>query len=161
MNKMMKPNFSQLVIPLIVGALQAGSFFISGEIYWVEVFLLIFGMYLGVAILWIDKYFLYEYYLDSGNNTDGLATRSIVFMMALVPLAIFINSSTGSRIGAGVILGIITSLAQEMWSLQNHPQEFKDTFLFQLKRVVSDEEIKKFVMWVMIAVSAWCLQVII
>jgi hypothetical protein len=71
------------------------------------------GLYLGVLFLILDKKVLIKYYAENKENPEFI-TNSMLFKASLIPMAIFVLTSTGSLVGSGMILGIILSLVYEM-----------------------------------------------
>jgi hypothetical protein len=55
----------------------------------------------------------------------------------------------------------MSGLVQEMWMLRNNRDQFHLTFLFQLKKELSSDEVRKLVMWVALAVVAWSIRVLV
>lgn len=71
-------------------------------------------------------------------------TRSILFILALFPLAIYMLTSTGSALGIGLLMGILIGLSIEMFFLRQQSAEFQARFLSQVKRAFTPEEIEWF-----------------
>ncbi|GIK84442.1 MAG: hypothetical protein BroJett025_10640 [Patescibacteria group bacterium] len=97
------------------------------------------GLLVGLALLEADEAVLFKYYADT-ESKKRLATRSLLFILALFPLGIFLLTSTGSALGVGMYLSIISGLALEFFSLRKNKLEFKERFLYQLKRDISIQE---------------------
>lgn len=135
-------SFLQALIPIVYGLLQVGVFWLDGEILWIQVTLLIVGIVIGEALLFADRLSLYRYYDEGRSSVPNLVTRSVLFMLALVPLGVFILSSTGSRLGAGVLLGLVAGLASEVWWYRGDPNLFHELFLFQVKRRLDEQEVQ-------------------
>lgn len=106
---------------------------------YVDTLLFIVGLLLGTALLEADENFLYKYY---DPEEKKLASRSLLFLASLFPLGLFLLTSTGSAIGVGMFLGIISGLALEFYLLKNNISEFQKRFLYQLKREISLDEHK-------------------
>lgn len=104
-----------------------------------DAFLFTIGLILGMALLEADENFLFKYYDPLEKR---LATRSFLFILSLVPLGLFILTSTGSAIGVGLFLSIISGLSLEFFALRSNKAEFKNRFLSQLNREISSEEQK-------------------
>lgn len=149
----------QLLSPLVFGLLQAAILLLRYEANWLEVGLLVLGTAIGVAILFADRLYLHQYYAEAGDqaadtaHVPGLVTRSLVFMMTLIPLGLFIISSTGSRLGVGVLLGFIGGLTLELWWFREQVELFHQLYLFQLRRRMSAEEVSRMVL---IAAAVLC-----
>ncbi|NCQ66024.1 MAG: hypothetical protein COZ34_03110 [Candidatus Pacebacteria bacterium CG_4_10_14_3_um_filter_34_15] len=93
----------------------------------------------------LDEAVFYKYYLEKNETEIKLITRSVLFMFSLLPMGIFIVTSTGSEIGIGLFLGILTTLLIELIIYRNSIDLFHSRFLSQLKRKLSAQEIKYFV----------------
>lgn len=101
----------------------------------------ILGMLLGLALLDLDENYLYKHY---SAESKKLATRSLLFIISLIPLGLFLLTSTGSATGVGMFLGIISGLSLEFYRMKNDLVGFQTRFLYQLKREVTLEEHKIF-----------------
>jgi hypothetical protein len=62
-----------------------------------------------------------------------LVTRSALFMLVLIPLSIFVLTSSSSPLGVGLVLGLVLNLLLEMSACRHLPQVFKLRFLSDLK----------------------------
>ena len=80
--------------------------------------------------------------LKARSIQTKLTTRSVVFLVSFLPLSIFVLTSTGSLIGTGLIFGLGLHLVADFFSYAQNPQEFKRHFLWQIKREVSDTEVR-------------------
>lgn len=99
------------------------------------------GMLLGLALLDIDENYLYKHY---SAESKKLATRSLLFLISLLPLGLFLLTSTGSATGVGMFLGIISGLSLEFYRMKNDLDGFQKRFLYQLKRNITFEEHRTF-----------------
>lgn len=99
------------------------------------------GLILGMGLLELDELFLYKYY---DLKEKQLVTRSLIFILSLFPLGIFLMTSTGSATGVGMFLGIISSLALDIFTYKKDLKNFQDRFFYQLKRKVTTTEHKIF-----------------
>ncbi len=114
---------------------------------WQTYWLFILGGLLGLILLVSDELSLNNFYNDTSANlssktvTPFLATRSILFLIALVPLSIFIVTSTGSLIGSGLIMGLILGLTVEVWQLHQQTVLFNQRFLTQMKLKLNEQQI--------------------
>lgn len=73
---------------------------------------------------------------------EQLMTRSVLFLLCYVFLAIFVLTSTGSIIGIGVILGMGLRYVLDFWRLSKVPEQFARQFLWQVKRQFTPQEIR-------------------
>lgn len=102
----------------------------------------VIGLLLGMGLLEADENFFFKYYVDLAvaTNEKRLATRSLLFILLLFPLGLFLMTSTGSVIGVGMFLSIISGLALEFFILRNDRKSFQERFLHQLKRDITTDE---------------------
>ncbi len=84
-------------------------------------------------------------------HPSHLITRSLLFVLSLVPLGIFLLTSTGSVLGIGLYLGILVSYSSELVSFYHSPQLIRDRFLYQLKKAPQANEM----LWFMVGVVTW------
>lgn len=103
------------------------------------------GFYLGNLLLWADGKILYPYYNELRTEPKQLITRSALFILVYIFLALFVVTSSGSYIGTGMIFGIGITLFTELFSLRNATEAFHQKFLFQLKRQLAPLEIQRLV----------------
>ncbi|MCA9369768.1 MAG: hypothetical protein H6774_01855 [Pseudomonadales bacterium] len=98
------------------------------------------GIALGLGILIVDQLFLSQYYLESGETQ--LITRSVIFLLILIPLSIFVLTSSGSLVGMGMMIGLQVGLTAEMLQLRKQPDAFARRFLQHVHHQYSNQEIK-------------------
>ena len=134
-------NFWYLLTVIVFGGLYAGLAYLWGVFIWWQAAMFVAGLVLGLALLVIDKHYLYRYYMEDQSNSE-LMTRSLLFLIALVPLSLFVVTSSGSLVGSGLVLGLVSGLVGEMVMLRNQPDEFRAVFLSQMQRQVSEDEIR-------------------
>lgn len=157
---------ASLVLPLLYSVMFLWSF--PGL---VEFVLFVIGVVMGVNILLLDR-FLHAFYLYPEHDfnqllqeewrkknwkgllhvfrqaepfQEQLMTRSMVFLLCYLFLAIFVLTSTGSVIGMGVILGMGLRYVVDFWRLSKAPEQFTKQFLWQVKRSVTPQEIRTMV----------------
>ncbi len=79
------------------------------------------------------------------NEQVKLTTRSAVFVMAWMPLALFAVTSTGSLFAEGLVMGLGLHILYDLWRDQQlDPRALNKKLFWQVKREVSMEEQKKF-----------------
>ena len=132
------------LVVLVFGGIYSGLAFLWGVFIWWQAAMFVGGLVAGMALLTLDKNVLYRYYTED-QTVPQLMTRSLIFLLALIPLSLFVVTSSGSLIGSGLILGLVAGLVGEMRMLRGRPDEFRAVFLSQLKRDVSPEEIRNLV----------------
>lgn len=116
----------------------------NDQSYW-QVVLFVIGSYFGNLLLWIDGAILYPRYNELQTFPQKLITRSILFVLAFTGAALFILTSSGSSLGAGIVIGLGISLVGEMVFYLRKPQLFQQRFLYQLRRQPSFAELKGYV----------------
>lgn len=87
----------------------------------------VLGLCLGVALLWADQRWFWQWY--SAGEQPFVITRMFIFLLVLVPLAIFIITSSGSFIGQGLVLGMVLNYVVEAVVLYRHQSLFQTRFL--------------------------------
>ena len=110
---------------------------------YLQVILLLGGFYLGNLLLWLDGKVLYGYYNELQTLPKQLITRSALFLLAYVALAIFMVTSSDNLMGVGIVLGIGITIATEMWEARQDLEFFHRKFLFQVKRQMTALEINR------------------
>ncbi len=128
---------------------------------WVRFALFVVGVLLGYALLIFDQVRLFKFYNEreeleqaAANQQDPfLVTRSTMFLLALIPLGLFVITSTGSALGGGLMMGLLLGLILELWEYRRLPQAFKHRFLSQLKTDVSPSDIN----WMVYGATAFFL----
>jgi hypothetical protein len=101
------------------------------------------GLLLGMLALWLDEHVLYKYYNSESSTTISnpyLISRSLLFLIILVPLSIFVISSTGNTVGQGFVLSLVMQLWVEMMLLRDNLNGFNDRFAQQAKKPLSQKE---------------------
>lgn len=117
---------------LTIGLLLfVGIFYVTHYIWWHTV-LFIIGLVLGLVLMVGDEKIGWKYYQEV-NQTTHLITRSLLFILAFIPLQVFVVTSTGSYVGVGMVLSIGLVLLTELW-LVRHTPVLEQRFLWQLKR---------------------------
>ncbi|MBP7700932.1 hypothetical protein KA111_02600 [Candidatus Woesebacteria bacterium] len=141
----MKIKLQTIAIPIIYLILFLVVNYFRGDLNFFDLFIFSFGTLMGTVLMDLDELILYKYYLLPDDKNIKLITRSLVFIISLLPLGLFLVTSTGSESGVGLFLGIITILLYELIIYRNNIDLFHERFLSQLKRKLSKQEIKYFV----------------
>ncbi len=121
--------------------------------------LFVAGFILGLVLMVLDEASLAKFYQEpertnsefdqESNQSPYLVSRSTLFLIALVPLALFVVTSTGSALGSGLVLGLLLSLIIEMAFFRQLPQLFNQRFLTQLKTEFNQQQINQ-LFWFML-----------
>ncbi len=141
----MKIKPQTFLIPLFYLGLFLIVNFFKGNINYYNLIFFTVGTLLGTILMDLDEAVFYKYYLEKTETNVKLITRSLLFMISLLPLGIFIVTSTGSEIGIGLFLGILTTISIELIIYRNSIELFHSRFLSQLKRKLTVQEIMYFV----------------
>ena len=141
----MKIKLQDVLIPFAFSGLYFLTTYFKGTLDYFDVLFIGIGTTLGVILMYLDESILHRYYLEPHAEKIKLMTRSLLFMISLPPLGLFIVSSTGSKLGIGLFLGIITVLLLELILYKENADFFHSRFMFQLKRKLSSKEIDFFV----------------
>jgi hypothetical protein len=109
--------------------------------WWTLLFLLI-GLVLGWLALWLDHHVLYRYYNAAGEETPYLLSRSMLFLLVLLPLSIFVASSTHSALGQGLVISLLGGVWIEMMKLRADTFKFNKRFAQKAKKPFTDKEVR-------------------
>ncbi len=92
------------------------------------------GVSIGLLLLVADQNLFYSYYNEQQDLEDiYLVTRSAAFLLTLIPLSLFVITSTMSMLGIGVVMSLILNLLVEMSVYRRWPQAFKKRFLSEVE----------------------------
>lgn len=109
----------------------------------------IIGLLIAILLLLIDEKFLYRFYIDQiGFNEEKkyqLITRSFLFILAYLVMAVFVITSSGSNLGNGLVMGIALALLIEMIRYKDNPEQFNARFLSQFKNPLQLIQINYFI----------------
>jgi hypothetical protein len=126
-----------------------------------------FGVHLGFGLFFFDR-FLHVFFIQPEHDLsqqvkaawqkknfpqmirlvvagralqEKLVTRSILFFICYVAMAIFVLTSTGSILGSGIILGIGLHFCFDFLRYRQDIHRFHQHFLWQLKKKLGEQEI--------------------
>ncbi len=136
----------QYLVPLVYTLLYYFLWVLTGKATLFSTVFFLAGFYLGNLLLWADGKFLYSYYNELQTEPKQLITRSIVFLLVYIVLALFVITSSGNAIGIGMIFGIGLTLLAELYVSAADPVSFNHKFLFQLTRPFDHTEIERLVL---------------
>jgi len=130
---------------IFLGLLTGAFFFLKLDavIVWWPLLQFVAGLSLGAGLLFFDKIILAPRYQDSEHSF--VFTRSFLFLVAFACVSMWIITSSGSIIGNGLALGIASSLLAEMTHLRRDVAAFHTTFLAQVKKQYSQQDISRLV----------------
>lgn len=144
---MIKTPYFALILQYLIPVLYTVLFYFvqiephDGS-YW-QVLFLLGGFYVGNFLLWLDGKVLYSRYNELQTMPKQLISRSALFLLAYVALALFMVTSSGNLLGVGIILALGTTIATEMWEASKNIEYFHKKFLFQVKRQLSPIELNR------------------
>ncbi len=133
----------QLVLPLAYAVILL-TIFLLKLITLEFLVLFLFGSVVSIVILVLDQLYLHNLYREPGLAPQ-LITRSPIFLLVLVPLSLFVLTSSGSTIGMALILTLWSALFVEMFYLRNDRSSFQTRFLLQVKRTIYQVEVQRLV----------------
>ena len=77
-----------------------------------------------------------------GDEQRELTVKSVFFMAAWIPAALFVMTSTASMLAMGFVMGIGLHLLYDVWKDRNNIEKLKEWLFWPVKREVSDKEVK-------------------
>lgn len=139
-----------LLIPFIVSVITVALFVLVKGVSLSAVWLGL-GLLLGMFLLKADEWWLRSYYDTPAEPTPEqptpsvsalpLITRSVLFMLAYIPVALFVVTSSGSWLGSGLVIGIGLVLLGELFVLRNDETALRAHFVPHLKTPLSRRDI--------------------
>lgn len=127
----MKKNLSYLLTGVVSLVVTAGVWVSSGDGTSAVFFGV--GSLLALILLVIDEQKLANLYADQGVTGRVVITRSALFLMALIPLGLFVTTSSGSSLGKGMVMTLLLGVWFEMVTARKNLEFFNARFLSQLK----------------------------
>lgn len=137
--------------------------------YPLQFILLFIGLYLGFCLTLIDR-LLHALYVEPDDEFSkkvqhalsknqyfqifkliwregpfeqaGLISRSTIFMLTYMALAVYVVTSSNSVFGIGFVLGIGLHYCLDLILYHTNQQFFEEQFLWQIKRKFKSSEIK-------------------
>jgi hypothetical protein len=82
----------------------------------------------------------------AGDFQQQLMTRSGLFLVCYLVLAVFVLTSTGSILGIGVIMGMGLRYTLDFWLLSRSPDQFIRQFFWQVKHNFTAQEVRAVVL---------------
>ena len=79
---------------------------------------------------------------DRGGEQIHLTVRSIFFMGAWVPVALYIITSTGNMLAVGLVMGIGLKMLYDVWVDWSDLDKIRQWLFWPIKRRMSDGEVK-------------------
>ncbi len=106
--------------------------------------LFIIGFLVGGGLMVADSlvgWKLYQRFVsDSGRPV--LLTRSLIFLAAYWPLALFVTTTATNSFGQGLVLGMGSVIGWEMWRRRQNSEVFKAYFGIASTSRLTSQEIK-------------------
>lgn len=139
-----------VVIPFIISAGVVALFALVKGVSLSAVWLAL-GLLLGILLPKVDEWWLRSYYdtppePTPDNPTPSIATlplitRSGLFILAYIPVALFVVTSSGSWLGSGLVIGIGLVLLIELLTLRQNEGAFRAHFVPHLKTPLTPRDI--------------------
>ncbi len=120
-----------LALFLVVLALAVFRHILVLTEMWTYILLFGAGLMSGLWVLFIDKQFLTKILVD--NNRP--VTESLLFFLLLIPVSLFVVTSSGSPLGAGIIIGLWMSILIRFMTAESD-QAIISRYLYQLKKPI-------------------------
>ena len=79
---------------------------------------------------------------DRGHEQQRLTVRSIFFMGAWVPVALFVMTSTGNWLATGLVMGIGLNMVHDLWKDYRHLDRLRQWLFWPIGRPVKDGEVR-------------------
>ena len=137
----MKLDVSVLLIKLSLAVIAASLMVLKldlvGHLVWLGV--LVLGLGLGAAFVYLDRRFFYPLYAKQ-TELKGFLSQSLIFLVAFLPVAVFIVTSSSSPLGIGFALGFLISSAVDLFVYLKDPALFQTTYLYQFARDFAPDE---------------------
>lgn len=108
---------------------------------WLELLLLLLGLSLGTGLVWLDEYWLVNQYSEADSQAHPLS-QSLVVLLSLIPIGVFVVTSTASVLSMGFFLGLAASIVTKMVSLYQQPDVLRQQFFWQLKTPLGDSQVQ-------------------
>ncbi|OGJ37503.1 MAG: hypothetical protein A2383_00570 [Candidatus Pacebacteria bacterium RIFOXYB1_FULL_39_46] len=135
-----KSNSQVLIFKaLVVLAYLAIFFFLipwGWHVLWFSI-----GVLFGLGFLLGDEKFFFSWYREQVTDRF-LVTRSPLFLLSLIPLTIFVMTSSGSFLASGMMGSIVLYLLLEMTELKHDSLAFDQRFLQGISGQVSTQAIQ-------------------
>ena len=129
-------------LKILVLLAYVSLFFFLLPLSW-QLFWLVVGVVCGVAFLLVDESYAYRWYQEkSSAKPRFLVSRSPLFLLSLIPLTIFVLTSSGSFWASGMMGGMTLFVLLEMTELRRDPAAFDKRFLPTIKGQVSPQHIQ-------------------
>jgi len=141
-------SVSAVALQILMALLSSFAyyFFVAGadgtKLLQVGIFVL--GLFLGVLFLFLDQSFFAPKYFQQGVAKKVVMTRSFLFVLALIPLGIFLITSSGSNLGMGMYFALFSGIIIEMILQRNDSVRFNNLFLSQLKTPFAASQVKMY-----------------
>ncbi len=122
------------------------------SVMWTYVVWFGLGLGLGGMIDIFDRAVLLKKYQDPQATSAKPITSSLLFYLSLVPVSIFVITSSGSALGAGLILGLWVGVLSDFVTATDF-EFIRQNYLYQLKKSLTDTQIT----WLIRLIFVWLL----
>lgn len=131
----------RLGLKLLVVLAYATLFFFLIPQTWLLIWFVV-GVLCGVGFLLADDFYLSSFYQEPAQSKKFLVSHSPLFLITLVPLALFVFTSSGSSWASGVVGGMMLFLLLEMTELRQQPVVFNQKFLADSQKNLSTNNVQ-------------------
>lgn len=113
---------------------------------WQEIVLLLVGLVCGSVLWFADEIALAKEYAEPGATVRPLS-KSLLLVLALVPVGIFVLTSTASVLALGFYIAVSGAIVLELLVrlYSKELESIRQLYLWQLQRSVSDHELVQMV----------------
>jgi hypothetical protein len=80
--------------------------------------------------------------ISRGNEQCHLVSKSVIFLLIWVVIAVYVATSTGSILATGLVLGSGLKLGMNIIADWRQPEKLKKWLFWQIKREVSSQELR-------------------
>lgn len=122
------------LLPLLVSPL---FYFAFNDIWSLAFF--IAGVVIASLLLWFDQTIGYQYYAEPGQSVQ-LVTRSPLFIVVMLPVTLFVVTSSGSPLGMGLVLAMGAIICSELWWWRNNLEVLNNRFYVKTDKNLTHTE---------------------
>lgn len=141
---LIKQQLKLILVPALYAVVLLFIHYVLHKLLLLDIIYFLVGASLATLILIADELIVSKYYREDTTDTS-LVTRSALFLLAYIPLALFVVTSSGSLIGLGLILALGVSIVIELLSYRNNPAALQQRYLFQVKKEYKPSELLVFI----------------
>ena len=129
----MKKIISYVLQVLLTVVFGVAFYFTGAAQSPMQAVLFVGGGVLATVLLYLDETLFSKKYAEQGVEKQVIMTRSLLFVAALIPLGVFVTTSSGSSLGMGLVVMLLAGILIEMIQLRTAIDVFNARFVSQLK----------------------------